>query len=43
MVIVYLPNGIVRRCFFPGEEQAERQAERGAQARTASAQQFGVS
>ncbi|MFN7583251.1 MAG: DUF1552 domain-containing protein [Planctomyces sp.] len=23
MVIVYLPNGIVRRCFFPGEEQAE--------------------
>lgn len=23
MVIVYLPNGIVRRCFFPGEENAE--------------------
>lgn len=23
MVIVYLPNGIVRRCFFPGEENAD--------------------
>lgn len=23
LVIVYLPNGIVRRCFFPGEENAE--------------------
>ena len=23
MVIVYLPNGIVRRSFFPGEENAE--------------------
>lgn len=23
MVIVYIPNGIVRRCFFPGEENAE--------------------
>lgn len=23
LVIVYIPNGIVRRCFFPGEEQAE--------------------
>lgn len=23
MVIVYMPNGIVRRCFFPGEENAE--------------------
>jgi len=23
LVIMYLPNGIVRRCFFPGEEQAE--------------------
>ena len=22
LVIVYLPNGIVRRCFFPGEEEA---------------------
>lgn len=22
LVIAYLPNGIVRRCFFPGEEQA---------------------
>ena len=22
-VIVYLPNGIVRRCFFPGEENAD--------------------
>ena len=23
LVIVYIPNGIVRRCFFPGEEMAE--------------------
>jgi hypothetical protein len=23
LVIVYIPNGIVRRCFFPGEEDAE--------------------
>ncbi|MCA9268482.1 MAG: DUF1552 domain-containing protein [Planctomycetales bacterium] len=23
LVIMYLPNGIVRRCFFPGEETAE--------------------
>lgn len=23
LVMVYIPNGIVRRCFFPGEEQAE--------------------
>ncbi len=23
LVIAYIPNGIVRRCFFPGEEQAE--------------------
>ena len=23
LAIVYLPNGIVRRCFFPGEEEAE--------------------
>jgi len=23
LAIVYLPNGIVRRCFFPGEEDAE--------------------
>lgn len=23
LAIVYLPNGIVRRCFFPGEEKAE--------------------
>ena len=23
LVIMYLPNGIVRRCFFPGEEHAE--------------------
>ncbi len=23
LVIVYIPNGIVRRCFFPGEENAE--------------------
>ena len=23
LVIVYMPNGIVRRCFFPGEENAE--------------------
>jgi hypothetical protein len=23
LAIVYLPNGIVRRCFFPGEENAE--------------------
>lgn len=23
LVILYIPNGIVRRCFFPGEEQAE--------------------
>ena len=23
IVIVYMPNGIVRRCFFPGEENAE--------------------
>ena len=23
LVIMYLPNGIVRRCFFPGEENAE--------------------
>ena len=23
LVIVYMPNGIVRRCFFPGEETAE--------------------
>ena len=23
LVIVYLPNGIVRRCFFPGEENAD--------------------
>lgn len=23
LALVYLPNGIVRRCFFPGEEQAE--------------------
>jgi Protein of unknown function (DUF1552) len=23
LVIMYIPNGIVRRCFFPGEEQAE--------------------
>jgi len=23
MAIVYIPNGIVRRCFFPGEEEAE--------------------
>ena len=24
LAIIYLPNGIVRRCFFPGEEEAER-------------------
>ncbi|QDU99107.1 DUF1552 domain-containing protein [Lignipirellula cremea] len=23
LVIMYLPNGIVRRCFFPGEEEAD--------------------
>lgn len=23
LVMVYIPNGIVRRCFFPGEEKAE--------------------
>ena len=23
LVIVYIPNGIVRRCFFPGEEEGE--------------------
>ena len=23
LVMMYLPNGIVRRCFFPGEEEAE--------------------
>ena len=23
LVIMYIPNGIVRRCFFPGEEKAE--------------------
>ncbi|MEL0119656.1 MAG: DUF1552 domain-containing protein, partial [Opitutae bacterium] len=23
LVIMYIPNGIVRRCFFPGEEEAE--------------------
>ena len=23
LVIVYVPNGLVRRCFFPGEEQGE--------------------
>lgn len=23
LVIMYIPNGIVRRCFFPGEDQAE--------------------
>lgn len=23
LAIMYIPNGIVRRCFFPGEEQAE--------------------
>lgn len=23
LVIMYIPNGIVRRCFFPGEEQAD--------------------
>lgn len=23
LVIIYIPNGIVRRCFFPGEENAE--------------------
>ena len=23
MVIIYIPNGIVRRCFFPGEEEGE--------------------
>ena len=23
LAIIYLPNGIVRRCFFPGEEEAE--------------------
>lgn len=23
LVMVYIPNGIVRRCFFPGEEQTE--------------------
>lgn len=23
LVIMYIPNGIVRRCFFPGEENAE--------------------
>ena len=23
LLIMYIPNGIVRRCFFPGEEQAE--------------------
>lgn len=23
LVIVYMPNGIVRRCFFPGEENAD--------------------
>ena len=23
LVIVYLPNGVVRRCFFPGEENGE--------------------
>ena len=22
LVIMYIPNGIVRRCFFPGEESA---------------------
>ena len=22
MVIMYVPNGVVRRCFFPGEEEA---------------------
>ncbi len=23
MVIIYMPNGVVRRCFFPGEEKSE--------------------
>lgn len=23
LIIMYVPNGVVRRCFFPGEEQAE--------------------
>ena len=23
LVIMYIPNGIVRRCFFPGEDMAE--------------------
>ena len=23
LLVVYIPNGIVRRCFFPGEEQGE--------------------
>ncbi|MBU6296174.1 MAG: hypothetical protein KJS91_15950, partial [Planctomycetes bacterium] len=23
LAILYIPNGIVRRCFFPGEENAE--------------------
>ena len=23
LVIMYVPNGLVRRCFFPGEEEAE--------------------
>ncbi|MCZ6766737.1 MAG: hypothetical protein O7D32_07375, partial [bacterium] len=23
LVIVYVPNGLVRRCFFPGEENGE--------------------
>ena len=23
LVIMYVPNGLVRRCFFPGEEEAD--------------------
>ena len=23
LMLMYIPNGIVRRCFFPGEEEAE--------------------
>ena len=23
LVMMYVPNGLVRRCFFPGEEEAE--------------------
>ena len=32
LAIIYLPNGIVRRCFFPGEEEAESVARQVARA-----------